>query len=814
MGIFDFLKSGESVEKPYVVQLHSMIEGVQGARDFRQAITSLDEHKKFASFSNDEKRQFLLTAWAFLEKTTGRNYDYQVVNEAMRIVAFCMFDIELSDEDLLRGAKFINTCRTNKVWYHALAPLAPLMVAIEHSIKRGKLNPTLKKALETLRHDEETYSYSEIRKLNEQIDFLLQGEPEQQFNLHDQWGKEVDQYLSTLDEASQERWIKLFELCKKTGAKGEPTKKWIKEAGAVVDTIGPVEYAKKLTEWLGLLKSILQEIHKSKNYRHDFVRDDNHNIIKGLIWCTGMINDSELNNVLDDYAAWAYKKKPSVGSISAKTGTACMTAFAMLPIHEGVPRLSKFKTKIKNNTILKSINRIISSVADHNGVSQEEVQEMSLPDYGIRGGRLERMIGDVNAIYTLEDGTLRWERNGKSLKSPPAEIKSGFPDDIKSLKNNIKEIGAAIPVVKDRIERSYLDQRKWNFLKWKERYLDHPLASQLVRKLIWHFTKGDKKGLGFWVRSNLVDVHEQVLDWIDDSTEVQLWHPIGFSADEVLAWREFVQRHQITQPLKQAYREVYVVTDAELNTETYSNRFAAHVLRQHQFATLCKQRGWKYQLMGSWDSHNTPFIDLPLWNLTACYYVDADPNFATNQMGIYSFITTDQIRFQGPDRQPLAIRDVPAMVFTEIMRDVDLFVGVTSIGNDPNWQDGGNTFMNTYWQSYSFGELSESAEVRADVLKNLIPRMKIASQCSFDKKFLIVKGKVRTYKIHMGSGNIMMDPNDQYLCIVAGRSERGDKVFLPFEGDSLLSIIISKALLLVNDDKITDKTILSQINRR
>ena len=66
----------------------------------------------------------------------------------------------------------------------------------------------------------------------------------------------------------------------------------------------------------------------------------------------------------------------------------------------------------------------------------------------------------------------------------------------------------------------------------------------------------------------------------------------------------------------------------------------------------------------------------------------------------------------------------------------------------------------------------------------------------------------------MGSGNILMEPDDQYLCIVPeGKTKSTEKVFLPFEGDSLLSIIISKAFLLAEDDKIKDKTILSQINR-
>jgi hypothetical protein len=62
-----------------------------------------------------------------------------------------------------------------------------------------------------------------------------------------------------------------------------------------------------------------------------------------------------------------------------------------------------------------------------------------------------------------------------------------------------------------------------------------------------------------------------------------------------------------------------------------------------------------------------------------------------------------------------------------------------------------------------------------------------------------------------------MEPNNQYLCIVPGRgasTKSSDKVFLPFEGDTMLSIILSKAFLLAADEHISDKSILSQIRRK
>ena len=82
-------------------------------------------------------------------------------------------------------------------------------------------------------------------------------------------------------------------------------------------------------------------------------------------------------------------------------------------------------------------------------------------------------------------------------------------------------------------------------------------------------------------------------------------------------------------------------------------------------------------------------------------------------------------------------------------------------------------------------------------------------------RYLVVKGQLRTYRIHLGSGNIIMDPGNKYLCIVADRrsSPALQDVFLPFEGDSTLSLILSKAFLLAQDSQISDPSILNQINK-
>jgi hypothetical protein len=232
-------------------------------------------------------------------------------------------------------------------------------------------------------------------------------------------------------------------------------------------------------------------------------------------------------------------------------------------------------------------------------------------------------------------------------------------------------------------------------------------------------------------------------------------------------------------------------------------------------------------LAGYDEVEETARLELPAWNLRAEFRINlaGEVGDEMTDASVYLYVSTDRVCFyatatdQPPDRtvDPIPLELVPPLVFSEMMRDVDLFVGVASVGNDPNWSDGGpDGRYGTYWHDYAFGDLSATAQTRKAVLERLIPRLKIADRCSFSDKFLQVRGDLRSYKIHLGSGNILMMPNDQYLCIVAKASARTEdgKLFLPFEGDGMLSQILSKALLLADDTKITDPTIVSQISSK
>lgn len=506
-------------------------------------------------------------------------------------------------------------------------------------------------------------------------------------------------------------------------------------------------------------------------------------------------------------------------------------------------------------------------------------------------GVCEEAMGEFAVRLTVAaDGSaeLVWLKpDAKPQKSVPAAVKASHAEELKELQAAAKDIQRMLPAQRERLDSLFLAQKSWPSAVWRERYRDHPLVGVLARRLIWEFTTDGKATAGMWraaerrsptrhepdtqhadsesgaptalrssrreeapfqcgvrnadakcgiesqslvtsaaTQGEIVDLDLRPVA-VNDTTVVRLWHPIGKDVDEVLAWREWLESQQIQQPFKQAHREVYVLTDAERNTGVYSNRFAAHILRQHQCNALCAARGWKNKLRLMVDDTYPPASRLlPQWGLRAEFWIEGiGENYGadTNESGVYLRVATDQVRFYrlpaNPHENagdPIPLDQIPPLVFSEIMRDVDLFVGVASVGNDPTWNDGGpDGRFRDYWQSYSFGDLSATAQTRRAILERLVPRLKIADRCSFVDKFLVVRGQLRNYNIHLGSGNILMTPNDQYLCIVAKQSAAaGDgKVFLPFEGDTLLSVILSKACLLAADDRITDTTIVSQLKR-
>ncbi len=401
----------------------------------------------------------------------------------------------------------------------------------------------------------------------------------------------------------------------------------------------------------------------------------------------------------------------------------------------------------------------------------------------------------------------------------PADVKEADAGTLAVLREDLKAIRKTIAGERNRLDGLMSLDRRWPIADWRSLYLDHPVTGRLARALVWGFRGGDGTDVAGIPRDATTAVTNVGDMRIPQDAAVRLWHPVHGAPEDVRAWRHYLLEQAVVQPFKQAFRELYVLTPAEEHTCVYSNRFAGHVFRQVQARALMKGRGWKPVPVAGWDDgidHGVARRVYEPFGIRAEFFFDPILDIHPHPGGLYPYCTSDQVRFFGAaSNDPMELSDVSPLVFTEAMRDVDLFIGVTSVGADPEWLDRGEgRRFERYWNAYSFGVLTAAAEIRREVLEQLLPRLAIAGRCELEERYLTVRGGLRTYRIHLGSGNVLMSPNDQYLCIVAARNGRAEKLFLPFDDDPVLSLILSKAFLLANESSITDRTITAQIRRR
>jgi len=749
--------------------------------------------------------------------------------------------IEFSDDDLehiIRNIASLGIVTTSNIRF-----IDKIVKVIENRFQKGAIPASMIDAVAQLSSGINCISNAPEQKLVGRLSRLRGDGCKLPIYPGEAWADIAIKTLSAFSDRVRLNWGELIAACSLSSG-ANPSSEWVKSAKAHLSAVGFEQFKRNVLVWFPLMDKprTVELTDWNRDYQPDpnqLIIEPHSKILKGLAWCCGLREDKELARALAALALSTYRKIPKKGPREVKVGNACVTALGMMPGMEGVGQLALLKVRVKFGTAQKMIEKALEVTAARVGLPREELEEMAVPAYGLTGvGRCNETFGDYAAELTVtgtNSTAITWlKSDGKRQQSVPAVVKARFADDFKELQAAVKDIQRMLHAQRERIDSLFVQQKRWPYAVWRERYLNHPLVGVLARRLLWIFTNGKKNTTGIWFNGEVVDIDLKPVKELNSETTATLWHPIGRDVDEIVRWREWFDAQQIQQPFKQAHREVYVLTDAERRTNTYSNRFGAHLLKQHQFNALAALRGWKNKLRLMVDAEFPPATRLlPRWGLRAEFWIEgAGDNYGTdtNETGTFLWVATDQVRFYSTettprtahasyrheDGQPLPLEDVPALVFSEIMRDVDLFVGVASIGNDPAWTDGGpEGRYRDYWQSYSFGMLTATAQTRKEVLQRLVPRLKIAGQCSFADKFMVVKGCLRTYKIHLGSGNILMEPNDQYLCIVPDRSslaaKASDKVFLPFEGDGMLSVILSKAFLLVDDQKIKDETIRRQI---
>ncbi|MGW4940200.1 DUF4132 domain-containing protein [Actinoplanes sp. NPDC004185] len=585
------------------------------------------------------------------------------------------------------------------------------------------------------------------------------------------------------------------------------TRAVLRHAGSLAKPVPSKGWLRRADDLLGAAGIVHPLLERFCAYQGS-VGEDTDVLVRGLIWFAARDPGEEATALLARVAVRAGTASPVVRA--PRTAAAAVEILADRGGDAPVRALVRLALTVRSKPLLTRVRGAVERIERGRGWAAGEALELGIDDHGLDAeGQRWPVPGSV--LVEVVDGRARSVvmRDGKPLKRVPADV------DVTPARTLVKEITKTLAAERDRIESLLSTERTWGWADWVARYLAHPVTGAVAGRLIWQASvdgRSWRAGIprrpagGIW---RLVD--EAGDDFEVMGGQVRLWHPVLAGPGEVTRWRDHLGEDEVRQPFKQAFREIYPLTPAEASSRTSSRRFAGHILRYRQAGALMRSRGWAASYLGLWDQGHRTEAAKELggggWRALLAHEAAGEADHEV------AYCTIGEVRFArraGEAWQDAPLTEVPVRVFSEAMRDVDLFVGVTSIAADEAWQDRGTERFRTYRESAGFGALTASAEVRRDVLARLLPRLSIGSRCELTERYLRVRGNRGTYRIHLGSATILIEPHDTYLCIVPDH-KRKPAVHLPFDDDRVLSLILSKAILLAADDTITDPTIVPQL---
>ena len=236
------------------------------------------------------------------------------------------------------------------------------------------------------------------------------------------------------------------------------------------------------------------------------------------------------------------------------------------------------------------------------------------------------------------------------------------------------------------------------------------------------------------------------------------------------------------QPFKQVFREFYVKLEEEKDAKD-SRMFAGYQIQPKKTIAALRGRRW----VADYDEGLQKVFFKQ--NISATIYALADwfspADTECPTLEYVSFYDRKTYRQKN-------LSEIPDILYSEVMRDVDLAVSVAHVGGvDP--------------------ETSHSTIEMRRVIFAFNMELFGLTNVTFEGTHAYIKGTMGNYNVQLGSGVIHKESGGMVNIVPVHSQQRG-KIFLPFlDEDPKTAEILAKILLLAEDNKIKDPYILQQL---
>lgn len=483
----------------------------------------------------------------------------------------------------------------------------------------------------------------------------------------------------------------------------------------------------------------------------------------------------------------------TIKTISEKRNKDLLMAFPLIPIKDEDDICQRY-------LYLQKFLKESKKFGAQRSASEKKAVEISMQNLAMNAGysdvtrltlRMEtKLIDDNKELFEdkeIDDIVIRLvvdqkgkvdvavSKNGKTLKSIPAKLKKNeYILRINETKKNLNEQYRRTKIM---FEQSMEESTKFaveeiSILK------SNPVVEPLIRDLV--FMHNNK--LGFLDGNKLIDYKGNSVK-LSDTDTVTVAHPFDlYKSGHWCDYQKYLFDKGIVQHFKQIFRELYIKTNEEKECDN-SRRYAGNQIQPAKTVACLKSRRWVADIEdGLQKIYYKENIVAKIYAM-ADWFSPADIEAPTLEWVEFSDRKTGKA---------IKINDIPDIIFSEVMRDVDMAVSVAHVGGvDP--------------------ETSHSTiEMRSAIIEFTLPLFKLTN-VKLEKNHAHIEGKYGNYSVHLGSG-VIHKMGGTMINILPVHSQHRGKLFLPFaDEDPKTAEILTKILFLAEDSKIKDPSIIEQI---
>ena len=488
--------------------------------------------------------------------------------------------------------------------------------------------------------------------------------------------------------------------------------------------------------------------------------------------------------VLADLASWglSWQLGQAAAPLVAK---AAISALGLVGTDAAVVALDRLGARFGNRkAVRKQLDDALAVAAGRLGRSAGEVVERSVPDLGLDAASRSRLlvIGDHTAVLSFDQvrPALRWrDRGGRESASLPRSLTADHPAEVATARRLLRELNDVVAAQTAKLERDLVAQRAWSVTEWVSTFGTHPVLAPLAERMVWSVGEA----------SSFIPTD---IESLPTSGEIRLWHPLVASADERDAWRRRLLDEALDQPIRQVFRECYV------NDSGWLERLSEPLFVAKQLEAVMRARQWRVGALGGWEGGERALASkrFPDGRTEMTLAITgADREYRGLRAGP-TYCTLDAVRFE---RAGVALEphDVPPVVFSEGVRDLDLFANVAAVAARPPTELDDPVAI-ALWSAAAFEPLNASGEITRDIVRRLLPAWPFASCAELTDRWLVIRPR-RTYRVHLGTGQVLVgdSPFPGRLPAVPKRS----RVPLPID-DQRLRRIVDAATVLTRDPEI------------